>query len=259
VRASVAGIGAAACLAFAAPAAQALEQSVPAVDDSQTTYTLDGNTLTIQTSDPIVLEFVRGSELFASCYAGRTSHRSGPLVERWGEHATSITFRYPQAFPRVGACEATWVSGGAHPMPDATEFSVAAFNSYWRGQSSWLLPPGPLLARAELSGEWQGIEEILPAQYLNQSGITTALPPAPVLVRIANARFRRGRLALGLHGLALRYTRTVAGVKAPGVPYVVGSGSTTKRLELAVIGLDGRRYAYRTKVGRYIGGKFGPV
>jgi hypothetical protein len=258
-RAAIAGVGAAACLAFAAPAAQAVVESAQAWNDPQTTYTINGDTLTIQSSDPIVLEFVRGSELRAACYPARTSHMSRDFVVRWGEHATSVTFHYPQAIPAPGECELIWVSGGAHPLPVATEFSVAPFTSYWQRQSAWVLPPGPFLARAELSGEWMGIEAILPMQYLSQYGFSTALPPAHVLVRIANARFRKGRLPLGLQGLALRYTRTVAGVKVPGVPYVIGRGSTTKRLEMVVIGMDGKRYAYRTKVGRYVGGKFGLV
>ena len=47
------------------------------------------------------------------------------------------------------------------------------------------------------------------------------------------------------------------GVTASGVVYAIGSGSSSKKLELALIGSDGKRYTLRTTVGNNYHPKFG--
>jgi hypothetical protein len=69
-----------------------------------------------------------------------------------------------------------------------------------------------------------------------------------------NPRFNRARAGLG-------YAPSLAEVTAPGVAYVVGRGSGKRKLELAVIGFDGRRYVLRTGLsarGGPLPGRFGP-
>jgi hypothetical protein len=60
-------------------------------------------------------------------------------------------------------------------------------------------------------------------------------------------------------GAKLVYAATLADVATGNVPAVIGQGSSTKRIEFAVRGLDGHLYVLRGRVGRYVGSSFGAV
>lgn len=56
---TLAWLGVIACLALAASSARAAVRSYGAAGDPQTTYTLHGRTLTISSTEPIVVQVVR--------------------------------------------------------------------------------------------------------------------------------------------------------------------------------------------------------
>jgi hypothetical protein len=96
------------------------------------------------------------------------------------------------------------------------------------------------------------VHQFLPARFLNRFGDLTHLPAAPVLVQMLQPPLRRA-------GAKLVYAATLADVPPGNVPAVIGQGSSTKRIEFGVRGLDGHLYVLRGRVGRYILGSFSAV
>jgi hypothetical protein len=223
-------------------------RSATAAGDSQTIYTINGRTLTISSTDPIVLQSVRGAHLFVTCESAR---RGANGFGRWGKQASSVTIhlRGHDISKDVGECEAM---GALRGFSYNSEFSRVGFTATWRKRFASTPPPGRLFAKDELYGVWLAVHQFLPARFLNLHGIVVSLPPPRVLVRIMNR-------ALSKSAVRLIYVPTPAGVTKPGVPAVIGHGSSRTRLELAVRGLDGTLYVFRGKVGSYLRGTFGAV
>ena len=233
-RLGVAGLAVMACLAVGAPVAQAWVRTVKAAGDPLTTWTLTPNAVTIRSTNPVLLKFVRGHAVLG---CGTT-----PKVVVRGEDASSITFRPRVRLPRnLGICDADEV-GHVPGFLFATTFSRAPFSSVWRKRLASTPPPGQLLAGAQLLDYWTGLSLLVPGRYLNRVGDVIRLPPAAALVRHA----KRVLIPLGDRML---YAPTLAGVTVPGVVYAIGKGWGRKRLEFAVIGLDGRRYVLRARLG----------
>jgi hypothetical protein len=115
-------------------------------------------------------------------------------------------------------------------------------------------PPSPvkpvIAAHDELLSTWLSVDSAIGVRYTNRYGILIRLPPARTLVQIWNRHHPR-------LGEPMRYARTPAGVLPGKVVYVIGAGSSSKKLEMAVIGLNGRRYTLRTTVGGNYHPKFG--
>lgn len=245
-RLSIGGIGAAICLAVAAPAAQAWIETVKAAGDPLTTWTLTPRTITIRSTNPALLQFIRGQPVLA-CVRGR----HGPEIVFWGVDASSITFHSAQALPRnLALCDA--IDVGLRPgFLDATEFSRGAFSPAWRRRLASTPPPGRLLARDQLDQYWLARSFLVPPRYLDRFGMPTRLPPAPALVRFADRRLSRARNGM-------RYAPTLAGVTVPGVVYAIGQGWGRRRAEFAVIGFDGRRYVLHARLGNGQIPSFGP-
>jgi hypothetical protein len=253
-RLSIGGIGAAIVLAVAPAAALAWVRTAKAAGDPQTTWIVTQNSITIRSTDPVLLKFVRGTQILFGC--DDTSppveprHHAPNLV--WGRTASSITAHVTGLNARdLTVCSADDV-GGAPGFPYATgDFSRAPFNSAWRKRLAGTAPPGRLLAHDQLSDYWLALSFLVPPRYLDRFGIPTRLPPAPALVRYADRRLSRARDGM-------LYAPTRAGVTVPRVVYAIGQGWGAKRLEFAVIGFDGRRYVLRAKLGYHGPPKFGP-
>jgi hypothetical protein len=109
-----------------------------------------------------------------------------------------------------------------------------------------------LFARILLSEDWMAVHQFLPVRFLNRLGILTHLPAAPALVQMLQQPLRRS-------GAKLAYAATLADVAPDNVPAVIGQGSSTKRIEFAMRGLDGNVYVLRGRVGRYVGSSFSAV
>ena len=105
-------------------------------------------------------------------------------------------------------------------------------------------------AHDQLLSTWLSVDSAIGAKYDNRYGILIRLPPARTLARIWNRHDPR-------LGQPMRYARTLAGVRVRGVVYVIGAGSSSKKLEMAVVGLNGTRYTLRTTVGAGYHPKFG--
>ena len=55
------------------------------------------------------------------------------------------------------------------------------------------------------------------------------------------------------------YAATLGDVPPGNVPAVVGRGTSAKRIEFALRGLDGNLYVLRGRAGRYVGSSFTAV
>jgi hypothetical protein len=232
---SVVGLAAAGWLAMAAPAAQAWVRTAQAAGDPQTTWVVSATTITIRSTDPVFLSFVRGSHVLLGCNSSQqvAAHRPPPIVF-WPPTASSITARVRDRIGRhVTVCNAVEV-GRVPGFPMATQFSVAPFDSASRKEFAGTPPPGRLLARAQLSEYWGAVEAVVGPAFLNRLGILVGLPRARVVAR----------------ELKLSYVPTLSGITVPHVAYVVGQGSGPKRLELAVIGFDGKLYVLHAQPDR---------
>ncbi len=82
-RLGIGGLAVAVCLVVTAPAADALVVSVKALSDPQTTYTVSGTTVTIQSTDVGLLRFVRGTEVDVDCSSQRQT-MNWDADGRWG-------------------------------------------------------------------------------------------------------------------------------------------------------------------------------
>ena len=155
-RLTIGGIAAAVCLAVAAPAAQAWVRTAEAAGDPQTTWVVTQSTITIRSTDPVLLQFVRGSQVRFGCdeRGAKAAHHRLPLVY-WGRTASSITAHVAGLVgSALTVCEAADV-GGAPGFPLATgNFSRAPFDSAWRRRLAGTPAPGPLLAHYQLGGYW---------------------------------------------------------------------------------------------------------
>src|ERR1700733_16137906 len=100
-RAGLVGLAAAAGLAFGTSAARAAVISARAAGDPQTAYTIAARTLTVTSSDPVLLEFVRGALVSIGCYT-----KGGGVLNSWGGDgfwragASSVTIHVHTPTPR---------------------------------------------------------------------------------------------------------------------------------------------------------------
>ncbi len=166
-----------------------------------------------------------------------------------------MTVRFKRAVADVGRCSAVEVSRrrlSREFLGQTIEFSAAAFTARWRRLLASTAAPGLTIAQSQLSLDWAAIEVDIPTQFKAADGIPFALPPAVDVVASIN-RLPRNR------GPRLRYARTLAGVTQLGVTYVIGRGSGRTRMELAVLGYDGRLYVARAQVGTGRSYHFGPA
>jgi hypothetical protein len=93
-RLSLGGIAAAVCLAAAPPAALAWVRTAQAAGDPQTTWIVTPHSITVRSSDPVLLSFVRGSRVLLGCASSpavATYHPGRAIF--WGPSASSITAR----------------------------------------------------------------------------------------------------------------------------------------------------------------------
>lgn len=237
---------AAICLAVAPAAAQAWVKTVKAAGDPLTRWTLTPRTITIRSTNPALLQFIRGQPVLA-CVRGR----HGPEIVVWGVNASSITFHSARPLPRnLALCDAIEV-GRVPGFLDATEFSRGPFSPAWRKRLASTPPPGRLLARDQLFEYLNALSVLVPLRDLNIFGTVTHLPSAAALVRHADRRLSPAREGM-------LYAPTLAGVTVPGVVYAIGQGWGARRLEFAVIGFDGRRYVLHARLGNNEHPKFGP-
>jgi hypothetical protein len=241
--------------AFASAAAQATVRSVKADGDPATTYTLRGRKLTIASTDPVVLRFVRGYSVSGLCY-GSPSGVSLLSEARWGKHATSVTLVVTRGDPTdIGYCFAV----RSHGDPPPVDFSGAQFK---RGARRRLrlgpatAPPAEVIAQSELMDAWNAVNIDLEVAFPSQYALPPkTLPPATTLVEVIDAE----RL---YRSVKVSYAPTVQSIKQqPDIIYVVGRGTSTKAMELAVRGLDGKVYAFHGKAGSlaFPIGSFGPA
>jgi hypothetical protein len=253
----------AACIAATAlgsTAAHASVISVKADGDPATTFSLDGKKLTIASTDPVVLSFVRGHSVSGFC-AGGPSGRLPALLNgaRWGKHAGSVTLRIIRLDPTdIGYCDVARVLGSGGYLR-SVDFSGAQFRPGARrrlGLGPAVAPPAEVIAESELFNAFYSVnldlEEAFPTQY----GLPPkTLPSAKTLVEIIDA--------IRLYpSLKVLYAPTVQKIaRKPGIVYVVGRGSSAKVLELAIRGLDGKLYAIHAKAGSvtFPTGSFGPA
>ena len=142
--------------------------------------------------------------------------------------------------------------GALRGFPYNTTFSVVGFTPNWRHRLASTPPPGRLLAHILLTEDWAAVHQFLPARFLNRSGDLTRLPAAPTLVQLLQRPLQQS-------GSKLVYAATLADVAPGNVPAVVGQGTSAKRIEFAVRGLDGNLYVLRGRAGRYIGSSFSAV
>jgi hypothetical protein len=139
-RVSIVGLAAAACLAVAAPAAQAWVKVATAAGDPQTTWIVTPHSITIRSTNPVLLRFVRNSDVLLC------QHPPTPVF--WGPTASSITLHTKAAIPRdLSDCEALEV-GRVPGFLTALAFSRVGFTSASRRQLASTPPPGQLLARS---------------------------------------------------------------------------------------------------------------
>jgi hypothetical protein len=255
-RAGLVGLAAAASLAFGTSAARATAISATAAGDPETTYTIAARTLTVTSSDPVVLEFVRGAHVSLACYTKRGGLLNGWGGDAiWGRAASSVTVRMEAPAPRqLTRCQAFVVGGGRPQFATATLFSQAGLTPAWRRRLASTPSPGPFLARQQLAEDWSALYGVLPARDFNRQGQPSRLPSARNIVRALNRRLGPPQSSAGL-----LYTATLDSVGVPGVPYVVGEGTGSRTLELAVIGLDGKRYALHLALGAKPRSQFGPA
>ncbi|HZE06878.1 MAG TPA: hypothetical protein VE127_16740 [Solirubrobacteraceae bacterium] len=249
-RVGIAALGAAASLAATAPAAHAWVKAAKAAGDPRTTWIVTRTTITIRSSDPVLLRFVRGSTVLLGCASAKPVEplepRLPPPVVRWGRTASSVTARVRTPIGRnLTVCDAVG-AGGDPGFPLPTRFSRAPFDARWRRKLASTRQPGPLLAHAQLSGYWTVVGEVAGPRYENRYGILVRLPPPRVLVHKLNRPISGAKKARS----RVRYARTLRGVALPHVVYVIGSGSSRKKLQMAVIGFDGRLYVMRARPDR---------
>ena len=251
-RLGIGGLVVAACLVVTAPAANAAVVSVKALADPQTTYTVSGATVTIQSTDVAVLRFVRGTEVEVDCASQRDT-TNWDADGRWGSGASAMTVRFKRAVTDVGRCSAIEVSP-RRLLPEflgpPIQFSLAVFTARWRRLLASTAAPGLTIAQAQLRTDWSAIEVDLPTRLKGADGVPFALPPAMDVAASIN-KLPRNR------GPHLRYARTLAGVTELGVTYVIGRGSGRTRMELAVLGYDGRLYVAHASVGAKRSYRFG--
>jgi hypothetical protein len=128
VRAAILGLALAICVAVAAcgttststtstlvPHAKAVPggRSVAADGDPATVFSINGKSLTISSTDPIVLRFVRGNHVSALCFnrLGVPDEFSGAL---WGQGGTSVTLSTRSDLSKGTAiCEAGRINASA--------------------------------------------------------------------------------------------------------------------------------------------------
>jgi hypothetical protein len=165
----------------------------------------------------------------------------------WRRTASAVTARVAEPIGRhVTVCDAVEV-GDVPEFPTATVFSRAPFDARWRKLLGGTPPPGRLLAQAQLSEYWSRVDAVVGPQFLNRYGFLVRLPPARTLAR-----------KLSRPGSPVRDVPALAGVRVPRAVYVIGRGSSPKKLELGVIGFDGKRYVLHATVGANSHPKFGP-
>lgn len=253
-RLGIGGLMVAVCLAVTAPAANALAVSVKALADPQTTYTVSGTAVTIQSTDVGLLRFVRGTEVDVDCISQRET-TYWDADSRWGSRASAMTVRFKRAVTDVGRCSAVEVGRtrlSREFLGQTIEFSAAAFTARWRRLLASTVAPGLTTAQSQLSLDWAAIEVGIPNRFKAADGVPFALPPAVDVVASINRLPRN-------HGPHLRYARTLAGVTQLGVTYVIARASGRTRMELAVLGYDGRLYVARAQVGTRRSYHFGPA
>ncbi len=238
-----------ACLALAASSARAAVRSYGAAGDPLTTYTLHGRTLTISSTDPVVLQVVHGAHVLVMCEAASPRGEGARGGGRWSASASSVSVHLSGATKHMVRCGAIGTLAG---FPGYTTFSEVGLTPKWRHRLASTPPPGRFLAHILLSEDWMAVHQFLPARFLTRTGILTRLPAAQVLVQMLQAPLRRA-------GTKLVYAATLADVPPGNVPAVVGQGTSTKRIEFAVRGLDGNLYVLRGRAGRYIGSSFSAV
>jgi hypothetical protein len=246
---TLAWLGVIACLALAASSARGAIRSYGAAGDPQTTYILHGRTLTISSTDPIVLQVVRGAHLLVMCDAASPRGEGTRGFGRWRKSASSVSIRLAGDPRDMVLCG---VVGALAGFPYNTTFSEVGLTPKWRHRLASTPPPGRLFAHILLSEDWMAVHQFLPVRFLTRTGVLTRLPAAPTLVQMLQR-------PLGRAGAKLVYAATLADVAPGNVPAVVGQGSSTKRIEFAVRGLDGNLYVLRARVGRYIGSSFSAV
>lgn len=244
------GVGVVGWLAFASASAQAAVRSARAAGDPLTTYTIRGRTLEIRSTDPVLLQVVRGSHLLVFCYPASNRSIGTNGVGRWSQRSSSVTVRLRANISGdIGYCETTGTLPG---FLYSSEFSRADFTARLRRRFASTPPPGRLFADLQLAGDWMGVHELLPLRFLTREGTVTSFPPAQTLVEMMKRPFSKA-------GVRLLYAPDLADVTEPGVPYLVGQGSSSKRLEFAIVGLDGTLYLLKGRAGNYIGDQFGPA
>jgi hypothetical protein len=246
---ALAWLGVIACLALSASDARASVRSYGAAGDPQTTYTLRGRTLTISSTDPVVLQVVRGVHLLVMCQAAAPRAEGSRGFGRWPKSGSSLSVHIAGDPKHMVRCETI---GDLRGFPYATAFSQVGLTNKWRHRLASTPPPGRLFAHILLSEDWMAVHEFVPSRFLNRIGALTHLPVAPALVHMLQRPLRRA-------GATLVYAATLADVAPGNVPAVVGQGSSAKRIEFAVRGLDGNLYMLRGRVGRFIGGSFSAV
>lgn len=270
-RAVVVAFVLAACLALLAVATQAAggsAGSAPAYGDPATTFTLTGRTLTVSSTDPVVLDVVRGRQLALGCDGlpwcdtGQVRHGLPPrIVAVWAEHASSVRFQ------RVPA-DVNWVElqvGAGGPALFGLIVADAAFTPAGRKHMRYLgaaLAPAQSIARQNLRRENSTIQFVLtlnPANT-NRFGLVRKFPSAQTIVTdVDESCFGRSGAARtcakpkSSSVTRLLYAPTLAGVTQPDYAYVVGAGTNAKMLELVNIGVDRRLYILRAKPNAQLG------
>jgi hypothetical protein len=246
-------------------------RSALAYGDPATTFRLTGSTVTVSSTDPLVLGFVRGRELLLGCdgvpfcASTRTrDHRPGTIAAAWGARASSVSFHHVA----VGFSSAELLLDVGRPVSPAyfvtLRVAVAAFTPGARrhmlGRYGPALAPAESIAQQILRNANLAVQVGLTfyPTLTNKLGSVSEFPPAQTIVTDVDGLCSRGSSAgssCTTPNTATRvlYAATLAYVTNPDDAYVVGAGTASQMLELANIGLDHQLYTLRAKPGDQVG------
>jgi len=239
-RSAILALGLAGCFAFTSAAASAaVVTSAKAVGDPATAYTLSDGELTVASTDPALLSAVRGQRVLAMC-ASPGGAFLGPNAAVWGSSASSWTFAL-HAFRGTGSDTGDII---ACSLASKSQGGIEELGGVWVPFSRAVFTPAGLFQFAEVPRSpvkaVAGAKLAAAASAFLRRVVSPArpFPSAQGTVTTIDAVLARHRLAQNV-----LYAATAADVTDPDALYVVGSGSDSTSLELAVLGSNGRPYA----------------
>jgi hypothetical protein len=243
-----AAVGLVAGLALLPATAQAATVSKPAANDPLTTFTVDGTTVTVSSTNRKTLRHFAGRDVAALCEAGldgflTQSEGTPPLPvdfsvlankATWAAGAASVTVTLPRDISdRVDACYLNGLDDDGNPL-------VVGFTAAGRAD-----------IQAELDSEADDAAAQVAAHQLNVA--YHAARNGRAGGRYGSAREVARSIRARRPKLHVRVARTLPKVKRRGVVYVVASFTGGRDLMLAELDARGNLQVLRVVRGRVIG------